>query len=202
VRRLRVVASLALIALFASVAVPGPVGSWAPSPADQVAPDHFQRVEVAEAVRGPVTTILPLDPGARSAGNLDQPSTLFEPTTRTEPPQARVPVAQTRVKAKSIAKSPWRTDRNISWYGPGFYGRRTACGQALTTALVGVAHRTLPCGTKVVFKDPSNGRSVTLTVVDRGPYVFGRDWDLTGGACLKLGHCRTGTLEWRLASGG
>lgn len=193
---------MALIALFASVAVPGPVGSWGLSPADQVAPDLFQRVEVAVAVRGPVTTIPTLDPGARSAGNLDQPSTLFEPTTRTEPPQARVPVAPTRLKAKSLAKNPWRTDRNISWYGPGFYGRRTACGQALTTSLVGVAHRTLPCGTKVIFKNPSNGRTVTLTVVDRGPYVSGRNWDLTGGACLKLGHCRTGTLQWRLASGG
>jgi len=193
---------MALIALFASVAVPGPVGSWAPSPADQVAPDLFQRVEVAVAVRGPVTTIPPLDPGAQSAGNLDQPSTLFEPTTRTEPPQARVQFAQPRAKAQAVAKGAWRTDRNISWYGPGFYGRRTACGKALTTALVGVAHRSLPCGTKVIFRNPSNGRSVTVTVVDRGPYVSGRNWDLTGGACLKLGHCRTGTLQWRLASGG
>lgn len=191
---------MALIALFASVAVPGPVGSWAPSPTDQVAPDLFQRVEVAAAVRGPVTTIPPLDPGAQSDGNLDQRSTLFEPATRTGPPQARVPVAQPQAKAHSIAKNPWHTDRNISWYGPGFYGRRTACGQALTTTLVGVAHRTLPCGTKVLFKNPANGRIVTLAVVDRGPYVSGRDWDLTGGACLKLDHCRTGTLLWRLAS--
>jgi Lipoproteins len=193
---------MALIALFASVAVPGPVGSWAPSPASQVAPDLFQRVEVAAVVRGPVTTIPLPDPGARSNGNLDQHSTLFEPTTRTEPPQARVQVALPPAKAKSVAKNPWHSDRNISWYGPGFYGRRTACGLALTTALVGVANRTLPCGTKVIFKNPSNGRVVTVTVVDRGPYVSGRDWDLTGGACLKLGACRTGTFLWRLASGG
>jgi len=39
-------------------------------------------------------------------------------------------------------------------------------------------------------------------VVDRGPYVGGRNWDLTGGACVKLDACRTGTLQWRLASGG
>jgi rare lipoprotein A (peptidoglycan hydrolase) len=201
VRRTRVVASLALIALFASVAVPGPVGSWVPSPAGQVAQDLFQRVEVAAAVRGPVMTIPPLDPGVRSAGNLDQRSTLFEPTTRTEPPQARVQVALPRAQPGSVARNPWRSDGNISWYGPGFYGKRTACGQALTTGLVGVAHRTLPCGTKVIFRNPSNGRVVTLSVVDRGPYVSGRDWDLTGGACTRLGACRTGTLLWKLASG-
>jgi rare lipoprotein A (peptidoglycan hydrolase) len=192
---------MALIALFATVAVPGPVGSRAPNPTEPVAPDLFQRVEVSAAVRGPVMTIPPLDPDARSAGALDQRSTMFEPATRTEPPQARVQSAQPTATAGSIAKNPWRTDRNISWYGPGFYGNRTACGQALTTTLVGVAHRTLPCGTKVTFKNPANGRVITVPVVDRGPYVSGRTWDLTGGACTKLAACRTGTLLWRLASG-
>ncbi len=192
---------MALIALFAAVAVPGPVGSRAPSPTDQVAPERFQRVEVATPVRGPEMTTLPLDPGAGSDGTLDQHSTLFEPTTRTEPPQARVPVAQPQPAVESIAKKVWHTDRNISWYGPGFYGKRTACGQALTTTLVGVAHRTLACGTKVTFRNPANGRIVTVPVVDRGPFVSGRSWDLTGGACVKLGACRTGTLQWKLAGG-
>ena len=105
--------------MFASVAVPGPVGSWAPSPTDQVAPDLFQRVEVAAAARGMAMTIQPLDPGALSDGNLDQRSTLFEPTTRTEPPQARVQAAQPAVKARSITKNTWHKDRNVSWYGPG-----------------------------------------------------------------------------------
>jgi rare lipoprotein A len=189
---------MALIAVFATVAVPGPVGSRVPSPDDPVAPDLFHRVEVAAAVRGSVMTIQPLEPGAQSAGSLDQHSTLFEPTTRTELPQARAQVAQPRPTAESVAKHPWHVDRNVSWYGPGFYGNRTACGKALTTTLVGVAHRTLPCGTKVTFKNPTNGRVLTLTVVDRGPYVSGRTWDLTGGACVKLDACRTGTLLWRL----
>jgi len=202
VRRLKVVASMALIALFATVAVPGPVGSSAPNATDPVAPDLFQRVEVAAAVRGPEMTIQPLDPDARSAGALDQRSTMFEPATRTELPHARVPVAQPTAKPEAIVKAtPWHKDRNVSWYGPGFYGNRTACGQALTTSLLGVAHRTLACGTKVTFKNPANGRTVTLRVVDRGPYVSGRTWDLTGGACTKLGACRTGTLLWRFPSG-
>ena len=185
-RRLKVVASMALIALLATVAVPGPVGSSAPNATDQVAPDLFQRVEGAAAVRGSEMTIQPLDPDARSAGALDQRSTMFEPATRAEPPQARVPVAQPKAPVEAIVKHPWRTDRNISWYGPGFYGNRTACGLALTT---------------LTFKNPANGRTVTLPVVDRGPYVSGRSWDLTGGACTKLGACRTGTLLWRFPSG-
>lgn len=199
VRRPKVVASAALIALLAAVAVPGPVGSRAPSPFESAAPDLFANVEMA-AVRGPVMTTMPLDPGARSAGSLDRSSTMFEPAPRTEPPTARLQVALPTAKADAIEKNPWRFDGNISWYGPGFYGRRTACGQAMTEGLVGVAHRTLPCGTRVSFRNPANGRVVTMPVVDRGPYVDGRQWDLTGGACLKLAHCYTGSIEWRYAS--
>jgi rare lipoprotein A (peptidoglycan hydrolase) len=67
----------------------------------------------------------------------------------------------------------------------------------MTRGLIGVAHRTLPCGTKVTFKNPDNGRVVAARVVDRGPYVSGRQWDLTGGLCLALDHCYTGTLYWK-----
>lgn len=197
VRRPKVVASVALIALLAAVAVPGSVGSRAPSPFESAAADLFANVEMA-AVRGPVMTTMPLDPGARSAGSLDHASTMFEPAQRTEPPQARSDAALPEATADSIAKNPWRVDGNISWYGPGFYGKRTACGLALTESLVGVAHKTLPCGTRITFRH--GGNVVTMPVVDRGPYVAGRQFDLTGGACLALGHCFTGSIEWRYAS--
>jgi rare lipoprotein A len=91
----------------------------------------------------------------------------------------------------------WRYDPNVSFYGPGFYGRRTACGHAYTTSIMGVAHRTLPCGTMVRFRNPANGRVVTVPVIDRGPYVAGRQWDLSGAACRALGHCYTGPIYWR-----
>jgi rare lipoprotein A (peptidoglycan hydrolase) len=68
----------------------------------------------------------------------------------------------------------------------------------LTRGLIGVAHKTLPCGTRVTFRNPDNGRTVTALVVDRGPYVAGRQWDMTGGLCLALGHCYTGTILWKL----
>ena len=201
VRRPKVVAIAALIAAFATVAVPGPVGSRAPSPLQTPTEDLFASVEIA-SVRGPAMTTPPLDPGARSDGNLDESSTLFEPDLRAEPPQARPSAAQPKARVGTINKNTWRLDRNVSWYGPGFYGRRTACGQAMTESLIGVAHRTLPCGTRISFKNPANGRIVTAPVVDRGPYVSGRTWDLTGGLCLKLGHCYTGSLSWKYASGG
>lgn len=189
---------MALIAVFATVAVPGPAGSWAQRPTRTPFVDLFADVEMT-AVRGPVSTTLPLDPGARSDGVLDHGSRLFEPTTANEPPQARPTAAQPDARPVVVARPTWRLDPNVSWYGPGFYGKRTACGLAMTTALVGVAHRSLPCGTKVTFKNPGNGRIVTAPVVDRGPYVSGRQWDLTGGMCKKLGHCQTGALYWRMA---
>src|SRR5687767_5222675 len=198
VRRPKVVVIAALIAAFATVAVPGSAGSRAPSPLMTPSADLFASVEIA-AVRGPVMTPSPLDPGARSDGNLDEHSTLFEPALSDEPPEARPSPAQRRASTGTIKKNTWRLDPNVSWYGPGFYGKRTACGQAMTESLVGVAHRTLPCGTRITFKNPANGRIVTAPVVDRGPYVGGRQWDLTGGLCLKLGHCYTGSLYWKYA---
>ena len=200
-RRTSVVASVALIALLATVAVPGPVGSRAPSPDASLDPSLFKRVEVAALSRGTVMTIQPQDPGARSAGTLDEGSTLVEPSPRNEPRVAPTRHAQRAPIAGAENKNPWRTDFNISWYGPGFYGKRTACGYAMTTSLVGVAHRTLPCGTRVTFRNPSNGRLVIMPVVDRGPYVTGRQFDLTGGACLRLGHCYTGSIQWKYALG-
>jgi rare lipoprotein A len=79
-----------------------------------------------------------------------------------------------------------------SWYGPGFWGRRTACGIRLRKATVGVAHRTLPCGTKVeVFH---RGRSLVVPVIDRGPFANGAHYDLTAAAAQALGFRTTGRI--------
>jgi rare lipoprotein A len=76
-----------------------------------------------------------------------------------------------------------------TWFGPGFYGKQTACGQMLTPAVVGVANRTLPCGTlvSVTYED----HSLTVPVLDRGPYSHRADWDLTAGAAQALGITET-----------
>jgi rare lipoprotein A len=78
-----------------------------------------------------------------------------------------------------------------TWYGPGFYGETTACGKRLTRKTLGVAHRTLPCGTKVdiLYK----GRTITVPVIDRGPYTD-EDWDLTSKTAQRLGFSSTGWI--------
>ena len=71
-----------------------------------------------------------------------------------------------------------------TWYGPGFFGNRTACGQRFTRRTVGIAHRTLPCGTRVhvLFQ----GATISLEVIDRGPFTDA-NWDLSQKAARKIG---------------
>jgi rare lipoprotein A len=73
---------------------------------------------------------------------------------------------------------------NASWYGPGLYGNRTGCGGTLRSGQLGVAHKSLPCGTLVTFK--RGDRSVRVPVIDRGPYVGGREYDLTAATAQRL----------------
>jgi rare lipoprotein A len=79
-----------------------------------------------------------------------------------------------------------------TWYGPGLYGNTTACGQELTKELVGVAHKSLPCGTMVEVSYA--GRSIVVPVVDRGPYAEGMTWDLTSAAAEQLGFTETARI--------
>ena len=76
-----------------------------------------------------------------------------------------------------------------TWYGPGFYGNTTACGLELTHELVGVAHRSLPCGTNVAVRYGS--RTLVVPVVDRGPFGGEARWDLTEAAAQQLGFTHT-----------
>ena len=137
-------------------------------------------------------TTLVLDPAYRSAGSLASDGVLREPRPNAAAlaprPDINLPAA------RAIVVETWKLDNNISWYGPGFNGNGGACGMFGANGLgpedIGVAHRTLPCGTKVTFR--YNGRTVVTTVKDRGPYVPGRTWDMTRGLCEALGHCFTG----------
>jgi rare lipoprotein A len=104
-----------------------------------------------------------------------------------------VPSGVARVRASSTSE-PLRVTvyrrATATWFGRGLYGRRTACGQTLSPTLMGVAHRTLPCGTKVSFL--FGGRTITVPVVDRGPFGPGISWDLTTAAADALGFTATG----------
>lgn len=192
---------MALIALLAAVAVPVSIGSAGLGPGGPA--DHLLfRVVDASWSDGTTMPTPSLDPSYRSAGGLEDGSPVLEPAPPLAAAGARRPdgaSVQPAVTARSVSIVRWRADGNVSWYGPGFYGKRTACGYAMTASLRGVAHRSLPCGTKVTFRNPDNGRTVTVPVVDRGPYVDGRTWDLTAGLCTALDHCYTGAIDWRLA---
>ncbi len=79
-----------------------------------------------------------------------------------------------------------------TWYGPGFFGKRTACGQTMSHALIGVAHRGLPCGRRVAIL--FEGRTIVAPVVDRGPFAHGATWDLTYAAAQALGFDTTARI--------
>lgn len=82
-----------------------------------------------------------------------------------------------------------------SWYGPGLYGNHTACGQILRPGTVGVAHRSLPCGTKLRLK--KRGHVVRVRVIDRGPYNYSRTFDLTRPVKNALGCGDLCSIRWR-----
>jgi rare lipoprotein A len=101
-------------------------------------------------------------------------------------------------QAQAAAAAPLTTTTTVyrpvraTWFGPGFYGKHTACGQVMTHALLGVAHRRLPCGTPVALF--LGGKTVTVPVVDRGPFANGAHYDLTSAAAESLGMKQSTTI--------
>ncbi len=79
-----------------------------------------------------------------------------------------------------------------SWYGPGFYGKRTANGERFKKSDMTAAHRTLKFGTQVKVKSLSTGREVIVRINDRGPFKKDRVIDLSYAAAKKLGMLEKG----------
>ena len=132
-------------------------GAWLPVAETVVAADGSYATSWTPDVAGRHTLrATVVREGARAAAN--------------ETPTARVTVFRRQV---------------ASWYGPGFWGRRTACGTRLKRTTLGVAHRSLPCGAQVELYH--RGRTITVPVIDRGPFARGRTWDLTGATAKALG---------------
>jgi rare lipoprotein A (peptidoglycan hydrolase) len=122
----------------------------------------------------------------------------FEGSWQVEKPAGRY---RTRVVFPGNRRTSRRVDETrlfvyrpgqASYYGPGFYGNRTACGRTLTASTMGVANRWLPCGTRMTLR--YRGRTVTVPVIDRGPYHGSRIWDLTYATKRKLGFGSTGVV--------
>ncbi len=176
----------------ALVVAGGSLASAAASPADEV---------------GLLSPVAGTDADAMLDGKMDPvetagPSTA--PALTAVALKSATPVAKAKKPrpARKAAKAPartstggWRTAR-VSWYGPGFYGHTMAGGGKLTPTSMVVAHRTLPFGTKVEIE--YKGRRVVAVVMDRGPYVRGRTFDLGPGTAKALGFSGVGTVRWRI----
>ena len=189
------VAAPALIAAAALVTFADPAISTAPGAAPTIDSAAFRPLTIDRPIAA-MTTNLTNDAATGSAARLSEDTLLLEPGGVAVPTE-RIGTRQPVAKPSVVVKSVWRT-AGYSWYGPGFYGSGTACGQRYSRSIMGVANRTLPCGTRVTLRNPRNGRTVTVRVIDRGPYVGGRLWDLSRGTCEYLRNCYTGTISWRL----
>ncbi len=103
----------------------------------------------------------------------------------------RAKVANTTVRSHRMAVYAFRP-AEASYYGPGLYGGGLACGGTLSPGKLGVANKTLPCGSRVTLR--YHGKTLTVPVIDRGPYAGNREYDLTAATKAKLGFPSTGTV--------
>jgi len=92
----------------------------------------------------------------------------------------------------------WTETGVASWYGEPFHGRRTASGEVYDMDGATAAHQTLPFGTRIRVDNRDNGRSVELTVNDRGPFAKGRILDVSRAGARALGMIGTGTARVRI----
>jgi hypothetical protein len=107
--------------------------------------------------------------------------------------------AQAAGTAPVVQTTVYRPAR-ATFFGPGLYGRETACGIVLTPDLHGVAHQSLPCGTLVSIL--YDNREIVVPVVDRGPFNGGYRWDLTQATADALGFTASGGIGYVRAQPG
>jgi rare lipoprotein A len=91
-----------------------------------------------------------------------------------------------------------RGTMKASWYGPKFHGKLTANGEIYDQMALTAAHKQLSFGTLLKVTNPKNGRSVIVRINDRGPYIEGRDLDLSRGAAIELGILRKGVARLKI----
>jgi rare lipoprotein A (peptidoglycan hydrolase) len=157
------------------------------------------RVAVRGRVRAPgrVTASLQVRRGSHWA-TLDRDRTdafgryvLRDRMRQTMSTRARVRISTGRTR--SLGRVNVYRYANASWYGPGLFGNPLACGGTLTAGRLGVAHKSLPCGSEVTIRH--RGRVLRVPVIDRGPYVGGREFDLTAATAQKLGFYGYGPIQ-------
>ena len=158
----------------------------------------------------PPATVTQTSPGTPSP---NQPATITRSPAKGAPTDAQVRAAVARfqlavrryhlnqlnftnelLNPDELAPGQWNVSI-ASFYD--LYGNGVACGGILHVSTLGVANKTLPCGTKVIFM--YGNRAIEVPVIDRGPYIAGRVWDLTGATAEALHFPGLGPIKWRLA---
>jgi rare lipoprotein A (peptidoglycan hydrolase) len=176
-------------------------------------PHRLERTNDCSAAAGPARTALwlriallagalavlafAISPGAQAAtgGAASAVPVSAEEQVATE--EGVTATAASAFNEAELSFTPYRI-AGASWYGgTTMWGRHTACGQILRPSTIGVANKTLPCGTPVKFV--WHGHSVIAPVIDRGPYVTGRAWDLTSAAAESLEFEGIGRIQYAVA---
>jgi rare lipoprotein A (RlpA)-like double-psi beta-barrel protein len=168
-------------------------------------PSELRSISVAGSVGAPMGIELPVRALERVRdvaraevvlGVEGTPAAPVEPAVATPEPTPAPTPAPALATFPPLPDPPTGGIVIASWYGPGFYGNRTACGQTYTPVIIGVAHRTLPCGTLIVLE--YRGRTMTVPVIDRGPYIAGRTLDLSNATRIAMGCSDLCTLSMRI----
>jgi hypothetical protein len=134
-------------------------------------------------------------PGAQASTGGASP--IAAESTESEASASAEEAPTTAFDEAELSFTPFRF-AGASWYGgKTMWGRSTACGQVLRPSTIGVANKRLPCGTPVKFV--WHGRSIVAPVIDRGPYVRGRAWDLTAAAAEALEFEGVGRIQYAVA---
>ena len=93
------------------------------------------------------------------------------------------------------ALSVYKSSAVASYYADKYHGRKTSNGEIFNMYDLTAAHKTLPFNTKVKVTNLSNGKSVIVRINDRGPFIKGREIDLSKAAAVKIGMIKSGTAK-------
>lgn len=124
--------------------------------------------------------------------------------SRQEAQPVVIPVPPSSPPPQAKAAAPRPEDQKVeqvgtaSWYGPGFHGQATASGETFNQNALTAAHRSLPLGSTAVVTNLATGKSVQVTINDRGPYVKGRKIDLSHAAAQKIGMKKKGVTRVKI----
>lgn len=99
---------------------------------------------------------------------------------------------------RSLVEFVDKGNMKASWYGPGFHGRKTANGEVYDQNSFTAAHKSLKFGTLLKITNLKNNKSVVIRINDRGPYIHGRDLDLSKAAASELGMVRKGVAKLKV----